>query len=129
MSNININEMLSFNGIEEWFYQEVIEEGGGFKLSWEELNTQDREDTLYTQEHVDSLFSSINDVLSSYLLEREDVNLLEVEMANCGLCINIPPVSTEGWIVIDSILKDVLSLDDYQSITWHLCWSNGYTAD
>jgi hypothetical protein len=122
--------MLTYNGIEEWFYQEVIEEGGGFKLSWEELNTQDhRENTIYTQEHVDLLISSINEVLPSYLLEEGDEELLEIEIANCGLCIDVPPISTQGWVVIDGILKSVLTLEDYQSISWHLCWSNGYTAD
>lgn len=126
----NVNSFLEFFGIDEVFHSKVVSEGGGFKLlGWEELNQVDREETIYTQQHVDMLISSITSILTPYLLEEGDEDLLEIELAPCGLCIAIPPITSEGWVAINSILQDVLTLDDYQSLDWDLCWVNGYTAD
>lgn len=126
----SINEMLAFFGVDEEFHAEVSSEGGGFKvLGWEELNQTSREVSIYTEEHVDKLLSSINTILTPFLLEEGDEKYLEVELARCGLCIAIPPVTTEGWIAINGILQEVLTPEDYQSLYWELCWNNGYTAD
>ena len=126
----SINDMLNFFGVDEEFHSEVVSEGGGFKLlGWEELNQVDREDSIYSEEHVEKLLSSIHSILTPYLLEEGDEELLEIELAPCGLCMAIPPVTTEGWLVINSILKEVLTPEDYQSLDWDLCWKDGYTAD
>ena len=123
-------ELLEFFGIDNDFYIDVISEGGGFKLlGWEELNQVKREESIYTEYHVEKLLSSINQDLTPFLLEEGDEELLEVELARCGLCLAIPPVTREGWVAINSILKEVLSPEDFQSLDWELCWSNGYTAD
>lgn len=125
-----VTGLLEFFGIDEEFYTEVISEGGGFKLlGWEELNQVKREESIYTEEQTTSLLESLNHVLIPYLLEEGDEELLEVELAPCGLCLAIPPVTREGWVAINSILKEVLSPEDFQSLDWELCWSNGYTAD
>ena len=126
----SINDMLDFFGVDEEFHSEVVSEGGGFKLlGWEELNQLDRDDSIYSEEHVEKLISSITSILTPYLLEEGDEELLEIELASCGLCIAIPPITSEGWVAINSILQDVLPLDDYQSLDWDLCWKDGYTAD
>lgn len=123
-------DLLEFFGIDEEFYTEVISEGGGFKLlGWEELNHVKREESIYNHTHVEHLLSAINSILTPFLLEEGDEELLEVELASCGLCLAIPPVTREGWVAINSILKEVLSPEDYQSLDWELCWEDGYTAD
>ena len=125
-----INDLLEFFSIDEEFHAEVSSDGGGFKLlGWEELNQVDREDSVYTQQHVDKLLSCINQILTPFLLEEGDEDLLEIEIARCGLCIAIPPVTTEGWVAINSIIKEVLTPEDYQSLDWNLCYADGYTAD
>ena len=129
-SSTTITTMLEFFSIDEEFHAEVSSEGGGFKLLvWEELNQTSREVSIYTEEHVESLLNSINEVLTPYLLEEGDEELLEIEMARCGLCIAIPPVTTAGWVAINTILQGVLTPEDFQSLYWDLCWENGYTAD
>jgi len=128
---LTINNLIESLGVDKEFFNEVIEEGGGVKLlGWEELNTEGneyREDTLYDNDDVNTILLTLTTSITPYLLQPGTEQLVSVSIEECGLSIAIPPINQEGWLKINNFLRSVLR-EDFYSLDWDLCYSNGYTA-
>lgn len=99
--------------------------GGLLTLStWEELNTiEDRDESLYTNEVANGLLKDLQEYLKPHLTE-EDYALLQVEIAECGLCINIPPIPESLVQGADDILRMYLK-EDMDEVLWDDCTPDG----
>ena len=106
---LNIDDLLDIFHTDKDFFNEVIEAGGGFKLlGWEELNSpdnEDREETLYDNDDVNTIHTGVYTGLSFHLLQPGTEQLVAVSIEECGLSIAIPPVNIEGWLKINNFLK------------------------
>jgi hypothetical protein len=99
--------------------------GGLLTLSaWEELNAiEDRDESIYTNEVANALLTELQTYLNPHL-SKEDYGLLQVEMAQCGLCINIPPILESLVQGADDILRVYLK-GDMDEVLWDDCTPDG----
>lgn len=99
--------------------------GGLLSLSWEELNEHlYRDVSLYKKRQARDLSNSLTAYLQPYL-DSEDLEILGVELANCGLCITIPPLSEELVKGVMEVLHNTLTEEDIESLNWDLCNEDG----
>lgn len=99
--------------------------GGLLSLLWEELNEHlDRDTSSYKKVHARELLRSLRAYLQPYL-DESDMELLEVELADCGLCITIPPLSEELVKGVMEVLHNTLTEEDIESLNWDVCNKDG----
>lgn len=101
-----------------------LENGGLLSLSWEELNEVERDVSLYNSSIAIDLLDSLETHLKPHVPE-EDMEYLEVEQANCGLCINIPPIKPVLVEGVMKVLHKYLSDEDIESLEWDVCNEDG----
>lgn len=99
--------------------------GGLLSLTWEELNEHlDRDTSSYKKVHARELSNSLTAYLQPYL-DKSDMELLEVELANCGLCITIPPITKELVEGVMEVLSNTLTQEDIEALEWDVCNEDG----
>lgn len=102
-----------------------LSSGGLLSLLWEELNEhEDKEISSYKKVHARELLNSLTAYLQPYL-DESDIELLEVELADCGLCITIPPITEELVEGVMELLSNTLTEGDIESLEWDVCESDG----
>ena len=125
------NQMSNTDILYDAYCEEVIADGGGFRLYWDDYSVKyykENEDSIYTSSSFSEKIDNLKEVIKQYLLNcEEDVNLICIEVSSAGLEVEIPPVKEEG---IDAIMKafekaGVISshLEDWE---WVICDDEGY---
>lgn len=116
----------AFNQLDNALVEHNRKNGGLLTLLWEELNevSDGRDSSPYTDGVANDLLSQLQALLK-YHLSDEDFSLLQVQMDECGLCINIPPIPEDLVQQADEIIRASLSQEDMETVLWDDCTPDG----